>query len=808
LIKQHSKFILFLLVLILLFIPVITVEAQYSTGYLDFDFYNLNSKKFRINTDYSFFLKNETKNNLSYTLKYDKNQNIDYKFKKEHFWLDRSILLKDFSGQSKYLKLKYDNSNLIYGRYQFQIDSTMFSNYYYNNLDGVKFTHENDKRSANVFISRMGQVSITDRIFNPSYSVIFLNNDKIIRESEMVYVNTLNKDNEVLRTNYLRKKLHYKIDYLKGKVTFKPLIYFLNQPEYNYELIINYKIKESGFKYLNRGYNLKTKLTSNTSLKIYEVNEQSQKNIKGMVLSFKPKRRDYYELEYQQEQENNKKVNISNDNGGHYLQNIIKNSKTDKMGIRYFNEINSNNKIQGHSYKFIINSPYFGKLDEFEHFIKYNSNLNENIRTEIIYRSLDNDQKHSYDHYQTNLINQINEKLILKTSFKYINGTSGITKEKSLSNFFEYKYSENLDISWGYLHNMPRELYYGQYVIRYKPKNNSHIIFSNQVKDTDYRVKRFEYKMDNDFKIFKTIQETLSDKSIVNKNNGLKYRINNENTISFINSTHQEEVNGKENIVKYKFDFNKTISAGLNQRTYYTNLNGALQKKKRGTKIYLNLKKKGNTFEGSFDKERNITNTFKKERLKVSYHNRNISKFYFFTGIEKEFKKEKAQNIIVKYSNLRFKIKYRPFNNKNNLSYSYLKQNSYTKNLNISNEENTVNQTLDFSYFFNTKLSLNTSYSKWERTLKKNQQNISNVFSLKRLGLKYRYKKRWTFKGEYRILDKTREKSDSGYLISIQKHINKKLSLGIEYNFTDFNNNLNNLSYDNNGLSFNINYKW
>jgi hypothetical protein len=127
LIKQHSKFILFLLVLILLFIPVISVEAEYFTGYLDFDFYNLNSKKNRINTDYSFFLKNETKNNLSYTLKYDKNQSSDYKFKKDHFWLDRSILLKDFSRQSKYLKLKYDNSNLIYGRYQFQIDSPMFS---------------------------------------------------------------------------------------------------------------------------------------------------------------------------------------------------------------------------------------------------------------------------------------------------------------------------------------------------------------------------------------------------------------------------------------------------------------------------------------------------------------------------------------------------------------------------------------------------------------------------------------------------------------------------------------------------------
>ncbi|MFW6312065.1 MAG: hypothetical protein ACOC1K_07515, partial [Nanoarchaeota archaeon] len=647
-IKQYSKFILILLVVILLFIPLFSVEAEYFTGYLDFDFYNLNNlSKSRINTDYSFFLKNITKNKLYYTLKYDSDQSNYDNLKEEYFWLDRSVLLKDLSSQNKYLKVKYNNSKVIYGRNNFYVDSPMFSNYY-NNSRGLKISHANEKSSVNLFASRTEQISITDRVFNPSYSIIFLNNEKVVQGSETIYVNTLNKDNQVLKTNYLRNKSHYEIDYLNGKVIFDPLIYFLNQSEYNYELIINYKIKGNGLKLINQGYKLKTRLTQNTDLKFYKISEQNQKNIKGLLLSLNPDINQYYRMEYQIEQENKKRINISNDNGTNYINNNRKDREVEKTGIKYFNEFNSNNKIQGHSYKSIIRKPGLKEFSEFEHFIKINSNLNKKLNSEISYRRLDNSLKQNYYQYQTTITSQINDNLKLNTGFKYKNGTSGVGKEKALDIFFNYKYSEYLDISWGWLHNMPKDLYYGQYEVRYNPKTNSHIIFRNKVLNSEYREKLLEYKMSNRFKIFRTTKETLLDKSIVKKSDGLKYKINQRSSVSFIDSIYKSEKSSKENIVKYKLDLNKYISGGLNQRTYYTGLNGVLQKKRKGTKVSLNIKNKVHVLAGRLDKEINLTNTFKKERLKVSYHQRSNSKFYLFSSFEKEIKRDEVKKALSK----------------------------------------------------------------------------------------------------------------------------------------------------------------
>lgn len=807
-IKYYSKLILLLLVSLLLFVPLFSVEAEYFTGYLDLDFHNINSiHNGWINTDFSFFLENETKENLFYTLKYESIQSNNDKLKKESFWLDRSILLKDLSRQNKYLNVKYNNSKLLYGNYKFQIDSPLFTNYY-NNLRGLNFIHENKKSSANVFVSKASQISIKDRIFNPSYSIIFLSNKKVIQGSEKILVNTLNKKNEVIKTNYLRKELHYKIDYLNGKVTFEPLIYFLNNPEYNYELIINYKIKDKGLKYLSRGYKLKTKISKNTKLKIYEVNEKNQKDKKGLILSFNPDNQQNYKLEYQKREDKKSKTNMSNDHGANYIKKESRDTKQKKIGIKFFNEINSYNKVRGHSYKTIIKSPNFKELNEFEHFIKFNNNLNKKINSEIIYRYLINSLNQKNYQYQANINSQIKNNLILNTRFKYKSGVLKSKKEKTLDNFFNYKYSEYLDISWGYYHNMPKELYYGQYKLQYKTQNNNKIIFRNKVLNTEYREELLEYKTAKKLKIFKKTQINLKDKSIAKSSTGLKYQINKSNNFSFVNSTCKRKLRDKETIFKYRLDLDKNISIGLNQRVYYKNINGIFQKKRLGTKISFNIKNKENTFNSIFDKEKNITNTFKKERIKVTYHKRDFAKLYIFTGLEMEDKKDKLENIADVYSSFQFKVKYRPFNNNNILSYSYLKQKDYTKNPSINNKENFIKQTLDLIYFINTKVSFNTSFSKLEKRLRSNKKSVFNMILLKRLGLNYRINKNWSMKGEYRRLDKNEEKMDGGYLISFRKHLNKKLTIGIEYNFTDFNNDLNDLSYNSKGLSFNMNYKW
>lgn len=63
---------------------------------------------------------------------------------------------------------------------------------------------------------------------------------------------------------------------------------------------------------------------------------------------------------------------------------------------------------------------------------------------------------------------------------------------------------------------------------------------------------------------------------------------------------------------------------------------------------------------------------------------------------------------------------------------------------------------------------------------------------------------RWSALAEYRVLDTQRDGRKSGYLVSLDKDMNKNLRFGVGYNFTDFSTDLTDLSYSHKGWFMNL----
>ena len=89
----------------------------------------------------------------------------------------------------------------------------------------------------------------------------------------------------------------------------------------------------------------------------------------------------------------------------------------------------------------------------------------------------------------------------------------------------------------------------------------------------------------------------------------------------------------------------------------------------------------------------------------------------------------------------------------------------------------------------------NRDEGKWFRTRKQ----------LAILRGRYHINRRWDGLAEYRILD-VDEANDTrqGVLLSVDRHVNDNLKVGIGYNFTDFSDDLGNEDYQNRGWFINV----
>jgi hypothetical protein len=87
---------------------------------------------------------------------------------------------------------------------------------------------------------------------------------------------------------------------------------------------------------------------------------------------------------------------------------------------------------------------------------------------------------------------------------------------------------------------------------------------------------------------------------------------------------------------------------------------------------------------------------------------------------------------------------------------------------------------------------------------RENPEFFDSTASLYILRADWHFTRRWDALLEGRILDLPEAKDRrSGALVAVYRHFNKHIKAGIGYNFTDFSDDLTDLSYDSQGIFIN-----
>ena len=796
--QKHSiNLVLLVLVFSLLFTPLIPAEAKIATGYLDLNLKN------ELTTDLAFFFKENIQKDFWYTAKYDSRPIHKSNINNQENYLDNSTLIKDLSDQKEYFKLRYRKYNLMYGKYNYKVKNPIFSEYY-NQYRGLKFKTKDEKNSFNAFLSRSKQISKTDKVINPNYSVIFLSSRNIVKDSERLYLNVINEDNEIIQIVALTKQNDYQINYLEGRIEFNPLIFFLNDSEHDYELIINYKIKADSVQYYDKGFNLSKTLFTNMRLKVYEINEKDKRTFKGSSLKYSPSQHQEYIISYQRYKNNQKNAKVSIDNGQKFYEDPTAVNIEEKKGVRISQEF-KNSSLRGHGYQQILESNN-KRYRENEYQLQLNSTLSEKVKSELLYKKQTNSNNQTGFDYKAALTTQLSPKLKLDTIYKNELKYLDQTNIKSLDNFFELKYSENLDIYWGCLHNLTTESCYHQYGFDYLRKNLHKITYRNKAEQAGYRMRKYQYIYQERLELFKKVKEKLKTKKIIKKSHGFKYRFNEKNLLSVINNEYKQSDKSIENIIKYQLQITPNLTAGLYLLEYYTQ---PFLTKRDGTRGYLNYKNSRHKLNVQHEIAADSNNLYQKKRTNITYEKYFNSGLVISTFLKNNKEIDKSQNKNKVHDEVKLKIKYRPLNKDYRFRYQYEQQNEVKESNNLSKQKRSVEHSLNIIYKLNEKLSLNTSLKQFQTEDFIGKCVIKNNIGLYRLGINYKLNKKYLFNFEYsKLMETLSLNMDSGCLIGIRRNLNDNLSLGLEYNFTDFGDEVKQIETEDKGLSFNLNYKW
>ena len=156
-------------------------------------------------------------------------------------------------------------------------------------------------------------------------------------------------------------------------------------------------------------------------------------------------------------------------------------------------------------------------------------------------------------------------------------------------------------------------------------------------------------------------------------------------------------------------------------------------------------------------------------------------------------------------------VAYRPVNNDrlNMLGkYTYLYDLDSVGQEGEDTDERSHVFSVDGMYDINKRWTAGTKLA-WKRGETRQNRDAGEWFrTRKRLAVfrgRYHLSKRWDGVAEYRILD-VDEADDTrqGVLLSVDRHVNDNMKVGVGYNFTDFSDDLSNEDYQNRGWFINV----
>jgi hypothetical protein len=115
---------------------------------------------------------------------------------------------------------------------------------------------------------------------------------------------------------------------------------------------------------------------------------------------------------------------------------------------------------------------------------------------------------------------------------------------------------------------------------------------------------------------------------------------------------------------------------------------------------------------------------------------------------------------------------------------------------------------VDITYDLTPKLSIGGKYAYRLGQLSLDREDptfFENNANLYVLRADYRFRDKWELMSEVRLLDMPDlNESRSGFLTTVSRYFGDHLKVGLGYNFTDFSDDLTDLSYDHQGVFLNV----
>ena len=757
---------------------------------------------------------------------------------------DDSKVVSEINTAGKlYLKLESEELNAIWGNYKLNYDNNKLINLN-ENIYGANIDYDN-KFAFNTFWYQPFSTKTRDELELTGGILYYLRKDDLIAGSENIKIELRDSNTgRVIESRDLKAGEDYEINYLQGRITLKSKLDIFDGQSLisdqdgsdKYFMVVDYKYDYTSSNNGQNNYGLQAKynLTDKLYLGANYIEESSEDkdkyNLYGLNLVYQNQEITEFRIDYAESKNIATEKYFSDDGGITYRKLILNNNdQAQAWNLEYSKILNEAKDLKFKSFysnreaNFNSGSQYLEKDKENyglalmqkkeseENEISYEKNVSGKKETDIYNLRLWRQQTKKRS-YELELENKVKKEEDHKDE-RTLNAALGFDHKFDNGNKVYGSQQFTLDKSEGAEGNNITTL--GGEIKREKWRYSAEA----SAGDKEKILLGAGYMLNQDSEIYTNYEREFDDDFSTETTFGTNSAVSDKTTITAEHRrVDSEKENKQSNVIGLDYlasdnltlsldyslsDVDKVDSEGFKREI----VGGAFSYTKNNFRM-------SNRIEYRVDDK---SDKFKQLVLKSNSRWKYNDEFNYISEIEYTKEKETGED---RYFEGTIGMAYRPIdNNKLNylFKYTYLDQKNH---INLDNDrelgdyaaEKSQVLALDLIYDLNKKWKITEKIAYKNSEVKLNSFNESWARSETYLWVNkidYALREDLNLFVEYRILKNTlAEDRRDGFLVGAYKNFAKNTKVGIGYNFTDFNDDLTNLSYEANGWFINIIKAW
>ena len=756
---------------------------------------------------------------------------------------DSQVVSETNTAGKLYLKLESDELNAIWGNYKLNYENNKLINLS-KNIYGANIDYDN-RFAFNTYWYQPFSTQTRDELELTGGILYYLRQDDLIAGSENVKLELRDSStNRVLESRNLKAGEDYEINYLQGRITLKSKHNIFDDQSLiddqdgsdKYFMVVDYQYDYKSSDNDQNNYGLQTKFdfTDQLSLGANFMEESSKDSdeykLYGLNFVYQNPEITEFRIDYAESENINSEKYFSDDGGITYREiSLNNNNQAQAWNIEY-------SKVLTEAKDLEFNTFYSNKEAGFNSGSQYLEKDKENYGLALIQEKERKENEFSYEKD----ISGENETDIYNLRF-WRQQTEQRSYELELENKVKREVDEEdqktLNAALGFDHQFDsgNKIYGSQQLTLYKSEEaerNNITTLGGEFKSEKWRYSAESsagdqeklllgvgYKLNQDSEIYTNYEREFGDDFSTETTFGTNSEVSDKTTITTEHRiVDSEDENKQSNVIglDYLASNNLTLSFDYTRSDVEKDDSEGFKRDIVGGAINYtkNNFRSSNRFEYRVDDK---SDKFEQLVLKSNSSWKYNEEFNYLSEIEYSKEKEDGED---RFFEGTIGMAYRPINNSklNYLfKYTYLDQKNYL-NLDTGKElgdyaaEKSRILALDLIYDLNENWQLTEKIAYKNSEIKLNSFNESLTRSETYLWankIDYALREDLNLFVEYRILEnKLLDDRKDGFLVGAYKDFDNNTKVGIGYNFTDFNDDLTNLSYEAKGWFINLIKAW